>query len=126
MYDKVVKFRDKSKSNLKAYIAFLFRRYAHKSGMSLEDVLLTMWEQSLFPRELLQRSELIKVYKDHQDDIEKIVSNMGKIEPYKDPCQKTFVAIVICLADISLGFGIFPSDYGFISFFDAFQNTDIE
>jgi hypothetical protein len=126
MSDKIVKFRDKSKSDLKAYVVFLFRRYANKSGMSLEDLLVTMWEQSLFPKELLHRSELSKIYLDHKDDIDRLSGYISKIEPFRDPCQKVFVSIILCLADISLGFGIFPSDYNYTSFFDAFQDIDVE
>jgi hypothetical protein len=92
--------------------------------MRLEDVLMFMWDEKIFPKELLHRSDLVKIYMEFQEECDKILQSVCKFEKFKDPCQIAFVAIVFILTEISLGYGIFPSDYGFNSFFDSYENVD--
>lgn len=124
MSHKIVKLKAKGSSTFKLFIQYTFRNYGKKAGMRLEDLLLFMWEEKTFPKELLRKEDLCKIYSQFTEDCDRIVNSVCKFEKFKEPSQKAFVATVLMLTELSIGYGIFPSDYGFNSFFDSQENSE--
>jgi hypothetical protein len=124
MSQNVVRLKTKDKSTFKLFIQYVFRNYGNKVGMRLEDLLMFMWYEKTFPKELLNREELSSIYSEFKEDCDKLTDSLCKFEKFKEPSQKAFVATILVLTELSLGYGIFPSDYGFSSFFDSQENVD--